>query len=282
MPGEFTYHCGMNDLMRHIDACRNARLPGGRLRLHVASEAAGWLQPGLVAVLQRFGATLGSHGVTVTPGALPGLGRHLADEGLCHWRNEAFDVRGVLDGPALAQVDRGALPLLGIRAAGVHLNGLVQRADGPWLWVARRAADKRLDPNKLDHLVAGGVPARLNAWETLAKEASEEASIPAALITTATPVAVLSYAMDRPEGLRRDRLHCYDLLLPPDFVPVPADGEVAGFELWPLPAVLDHVRHTDAFKFNVGLVLIDLFIRQGLVEGDEAAALRAALDAPSD
>ena len=37
------------------------------------------------------------------------------------------------------------------------------------------------------------------------------------------------------------------------------------------------VRETDDFKFNVNLVLIHLFLREGLIQGDEATALRAAL-----
>ena len=75
--------------------------------------------------------------------------------------------------------------------------------------------------------------------------------------------------MDRDEGLRRDRLHCYDLVLPDRLRAAgPVDGEVeAGFELWPLPGRcwIRSVRDTDGFKFNVNLVLIDLFVRLGLV-----------------
>jgi hypothetical protein len=37
------------------------------------------------------------------------------------------------------------------------------------------------------------------------------------------------------------------------------------------------VRETDSFKFNVNLVLIDLFLRRGLIAGQAGAALRAAL-----
>ncbi len=124
-------------------------------------------------------------------------------------------------------------------------------------------------------------PTGLGPAETLVKEAEEEASIPASLARQAVRVAVFSYAMERPEGLRRDRLHCYDLIMPADFVPRAADGEVEAFELWPIGRVMQTVRATDAFKFNVNLVLIDLFLREGLVTGPEAAALRAGLDAPA-
>jgi 8-oxo-dGTP pyrophosphatase MutT (NUDIX family) len=130
--------------------------------------------------------------------------------------------------------------------------------------VARRAADKALDPGKLDNLVAGGVPAGMTPRQTLVKEAAEEAAIPAALARTAVETGTITYAMERPEGLRRDRLVCYDLILPAAFQPVATDGEVESFELWPVARVLERVRDTDDFKFNVNLVLIALFQRLGL------------------
>ena len=146
----------------------------------------------------------------------------------------------------------------------MHVNGLVQRPDGLHLWVARRAADKALDPGKLDHLVAGGIPAGMTPHETVVKESGEEAGIPASLAATATETGLVSYTMERPEGLRRDWLICYDLFLPADFIPYAADGEVESFELWPMMRVLERVRDSDDFKFNVNLVLIDLFRRLGM------------------
>jgi 8-oxo-dGTP pyrophosphatase MutT (NUDIX family) len=168
------------------------------------------------------------------------------------------------DGRVLSTIDRGAIPTFGIEATGVHVNGLVRRADGLHVWVARRAMNKLLDPGKLDHLVAGGVPAELSPMECLIKEAAEEAGIPAELAATARHVGEIRYAMERPEGLRRDHLHCYDLDVPEDFVPQATDGEVESFELWPVERVFSAVRDGDDFKFNVNLVLIDLFRRLGL------------------
>ena len=269
----------MQSLLRHIQACNNTSLPGGRWRLDLAGQPVGWFRPALAQTLVALGARIGADGVTLDdPGALPGLGRGLAEQGLCKWRDEAFDVRDAA-GAVLAQIDRGALPLLGLRAEGVHLNGLVARAGGLHVWLGRRAADKLLDPGKLDHIVAGGIPAGLGPAQTLAKEAAEEAGLPEDLVARAEYQGAIAYTMERPEGLRRDHLHCYDLLLPEDVVPQPVDGEVAGFELWPIAAVLDAVRRTDDFKFNVNLVLIDLFLRQGLVAEPEASALRTALAA---
>lgn len=281
MGGDCGHIAWMDDLMRHVAACRNAELPGHRTPLRLGTARVGWVLPDAAAALARLGATVEPGGVAIVADRLHGLARQLADQGLCRFRDEAFDVRAVPGGPVLAQVDRGAVPVMGVQAEGVHLNGLVQRPDGLWVWVARRSAHKLLDPGKLDHLVGGGVPAGLSPWETLIKEADEEAAIPPALIAAAVPVARLGYAMDTAEGLRRDRLHCYDLMLPEDFVPHPRDGEVESFELWPLRAVLDEVRRSDAFKFNVNLVLIDLFLRAGLLDTAEGGRLRAALDAPS-
>jgi len=45
----------------------------------------------------------------------------------------------------------------------------------------------------------------------------------------------------------------------------------------PPEGVVERVRDTDDFKFNVNLVVIDLFLRHGLRQSDEAAVLRAAL-----
>ncbi len=114
---------------------------------------------------------------------------------------------------------------------------------------------------------------------TVVKEAGEEAGIPGNLAARAILVSRIQYAMERTEGMRRDTLYCYDLDLPAGFTPVPTDGEVEAFELWTLTDVLDAVRHTDAFKFNVNLVLIDLFLRRGLLFGAEADSLRSALQA---
>jgi 8-oxo-dGTP pyrophosphatase MutT (NUDIX family) len=265
--------------LRHIRACNSARLPGDRLAFRIGGAQVGWVKPGFAAKLAAFPEiSRGSDGLTLSDAAALGaISRALSDSGCYRWRREAFDIRAEPDGPVVAQLDRGALPSFGVLAVGVHVNGLVRRADGLHVWIARRAADKLLDPGKLDHIVAGGVPAGLDPAETLVKEAAEEASIPEPLAARAVRVGTIGYAMERPEGLRRDLLHCYDLDLPEDFSPHAADGEVEAFELWPIARVVRTVRETDQFKFNVNLVLIDLFLREGLIEGEEAETLRALL-----
>jgi 8-oxo-dGTP pyrophosphatase MutT (NUDIX family) len=268
--------------LRHIAACNAARLPGERLALRIGGAVVGWLRPAVGAALAEFSAIRAEMGGLSLQDAatLPSMLRALATDGHLRWRGEAFDVRAVPDGPVLAQADRGALPVLGIMSVGVHVSGLVRTADGLKLWVATRSADRHLDPGRLDHLVAGGVPAGLTPAETVLKEAAEEAGVPAELALAAVPVGRIAYATERAEGLRRDLLWCYDLELPEGFVPRPTDGEVERFELWPIARALDAVRSGESFKFNVALVLIDLFLRLGLIDGPPAARLRAALQTP--
>ena len=196
-------------------------LPGERLAFRIGSAQVGWVKPDFAAKLAAFPEIIAAtDGVALTDAAaLPAIARRLSDAGCYRWRREEFDIRAEPDGPVLARLDRGALPSFGVMAVGVHVNGIVRRPDGLHVWVARRAADKLLDPSKLDHIVAGGVPAGLTPFETLVKEAAEEAAIPASLARRAVPVATITYAMERPEGLRRDLLHCYDLELPEDFSP---------------------------------------------------------------
>ena len=261
------------ELIRHIRACNDAVIPGARLPVRIAGQTVGWTLPATAAAAAAArGATDSRHGLDLQPDQIGPVARALAQAGLFRWRAEEFDVRADPDGPVLARIDRGALPAFGIGALGIHVNGLV----GDRLWVARRSRDKTLDPGKLDHLVAGGVASGDDANSTVVKESAEEAGLTPELAASARQVARIAYAMDRPEGLRRDTLYCYDLELPADFRPVPTDGEVEAFELWPLDRVLDTVRRTDDFKFNVNLVLIDLFIRRGLVPDAEAAAILAA------
>jgi hypothetical protein len=266
-------------LLHHISAVHNAVLPGERLIFCAGTHQIGYLRPDLAARLAALepGVTVAAGRVTLPLETLPKLNELAAALGMPS-RSENFDIRETADSPVLGVLDRGALPSFGVIGVGVHLNGLVRRADGWHVWVGRRAADKKLDPGKLDNLVAGGVPAGLTPFETLLKEGEEEAALPEALTAKARQVARFSYNMERAEGLRRDLIYAYDLELPEDFHPHPTDGEVEHFDLWPLPRVLHVLSTTDEFKFNVALVLTDLLIRFGLIEGQTAETLRAALE----
>ncbi len=272
----------VNRLLAHIRACQNAELPAERLAFFIGGALAGYVKPDLARQIADLpGAELGPDGVSLDPREAPRLNEIAAALSLgkgLRKRGELFDVRAEPDSPPLAVMDRGFLPAFGIIGAGVHMNGMVRRADGLHLWVAIRAATKKLDPGKADNIIAGGVPAGYAPHAAMLKEAAEEALMPEALARNMREVSRLRYAMQRPEGLRRDVLVCYDLELPEDFTPVAADGEVERFELWPMAKVTEVLRETDDFKFNVNLVLIDFLIRHQLLPDPEAQTLRAALD----
>lgn len=281
---------------RHIARCNDLPSPAGFEPFLIEGRPVGWLAPDIVRALTFRPASFhfDQRGVSMagrlrSPGArsdaLAQAVADLVETGLIpRLRGERYDVRSEPGGTSLAMLDRSAVPAFGVRAEGVHVNGLVRRADGLHLWVGVRAADKSVDPGKLDHIVAGGIPAGLGPEETLVKEAEEEASIPPDLAATARKVGTIGYVMawDAPRqarGMRRDTLHIYDLDLPEGFEPRPNDSEVVRFELWPIGRVAEAVRDGDAFKFNVNLVLIDLFLREGLIPpGLAAERLRAALD----
>jgi hypothetical protein len=191
-------------------------------------------------------------------------------------RNETFDVAPRWGAPVVFRLDRGAVPFFGTRAYGVHLNGY--RRDGSVLhfWVGRRAPDKRVAPDKLDNLVAGGIGNGHGLQETLLKEGEEEASIPTSLTSRAVPTGAISYRMENELGIRDDVLFVFDLEMPADFVPQNQDGEIVHFELMPAAAVLDRVRTTDDFKFNVNLVILDFALRHGILRPDDPEYLDVA------
>ena len=161
----------------------------------------------------------------------------------------------------------------------MHVNGYRPGADGLDLWIGRRAADKKVAPDKLDNLVAGGISTGYDAHATLVKEAAEEADVPEALALRARPAGAMMYRMEQADGMRDDVLFSYDLAVAPDFVPRNTDGEIASFQIMALAECLRRVDETDDFKFNVNLVLIDFAIRHGAIgpEHPDYLALIGAL-----
>ena len=196
---------------------------------------------------------------------------------LSHAHGERYPVTSSGRETAIATIDRAAAPYFGLRAYGQHLNGFVRSSDGIKLWIARRSADRRVYPNKLDNMVAGGLPHDLSLAENLCKECMEEASVPAALAAGAVAVGALSYRGETPAGLKSDTLYCYDLELSADFRPCNNDGEVAEFMLLPVEEVLGLVRDSDEFKLNCNLVLIDFFIRHGILNPEAPGYLDLSL-----
>jgi isopentenyldiphosphate isomerase len=185
------------------------------------------------------------------------------------WRDELYPVTWELAREPLFVMERAAVPWFGVRAYGPHMTGYVKKSDGLHLWVPRRARDKPTFPGELDNTVAGGQPAGIGLLDNLVKECGEEAGIPPELARHAKAVGYISYWNQVGSQLKPDVMFCFDLELPADFTPRAHDGEVESFELWPIARVFETVRDTFEFKYNCNLVLIDFFVRHGLLAADE-------------
>lgn len=195
--------------------------------------------------------------------------RLVVERRVAKWRNECFAVAPHWGAPPLFKLDRGAVAFFGVRAYGVHVNGH-RRDDGRLkLWIGRRAPDKRVAPDKLDNLVAGGIGHDHGLAATLVKEAAEEAALPTDLVARAVPVGAIAYRMEVEFGMRDDVLFLYDLDVPRAFTPRNTDGEIVAFTLMDAADAVERVRRTEDFKFNVNLVIIDFALRHGLVTPDE-------------
>jgi 8-oxo-dGTP pyrophosphatase MutT (NUDIX family) len=262
-------------LLRHIARC-NAWEAGRHLPLFLGPARIGWVRRDNAAHLGRFPAVfaVGAERVEIVAEgdadrltrAIDDVLETLAAEGIApKWRNEEFAVSRRWGETPLFRLDRGAVPFLGVRAYGVHVNGW----RGEQLWVGRRAPDKKVAPGKLDNLVAGGIGAAEGLVETLYKEAAEEAGLGREIVARAVPVGAVSYRLDHQDGTRDDVLFLYDLELPAEIEPRNTDGEIVEFRLREAREVVEEVRRTDEFKFNVALVLIDFAIRRGLVGPDD-------------
>lgn len=199
--------------------------------------------------------------------ALADLVRRLVASGdLAKERHELYPVLRRWGQEPVALVDRAAADFLGIRAYGVHLN--VTSDSG--MWIARRAKNKAVAPGKLDNLVAGGQPFGLSPMQNLIKECAEEASMSAEMAGQAKPTGAILYRMDGPKGLRDHVIFTFDLAVSDRFRPVSADGEHEAFYCWPMDYVDDLLRVDDVFKFNIPLVIIDFFLRNGRISSEAA------------
>lgn len=194
----------------------------------------------------------------------------LYEEGVIDsWVDEFYAVTHIFGEEPRLLMERAAVSYFGVRGYGVHINGLVQKADGIYIWIARRTKDKPFWPGKLDQIVAGGQPAGISLMENVTKESAEEAGIPSSTASKAEFVSEIHYCGEtsggNSRGINIDTLFNYDLWLQEDFMPHNTDGEVDEFMLIPLEQMAELTNNTDEFKDNCNLVNIDLLLRQGLI-----------------
>jgi isopentenyldiphosphate isomerase len=194
------------------------------------------------------------------------------------WRNELYPVFGLKD--RRVAMERSGSALFGIETRGVHCTAYTwattKSADGSStrelkFYVPRRSATKSTYPGMLDNSIAGGISSSETVWVSMLREAQEEGSLPYSIAARAKPVGTVSYIHLRDSraggevGLLQPEIeYCFDLELSEEEGLKPNDDEVAGFELMGLEEVWTRLCNAE-FKPNCGIVLIDLFIRWGLL-----------------
>src|SRR5260370_1122659 len=209
----------------HIRACNNYD-PARVVPLVAGEQRIGWLRHDNAAALAPFRhvfAVASDRVRLVAQGDVDSVSAAVdqvvealvVENRVPKWRNETFDVMPRWGDPPIFRLDRGAVPFFGVRAYGVHLNGYRRERGELHLWIGRRAPNKRVAPNKLDNVVAGGIGNGHGIAATLVKEADEEAAIPAELARRAGPGGAVSYVMETRLRIRGAALLSYE----PDMAP---------------------------------------------------------------
>lgn len=195
--------------------------------------------------------------------------RAYADKVSNIYMNEPYPIIETPSSSPIATVDRSVSTVLGLISFGQHLNGYVKKDGKLFMWIARRSQTKGFEAGKLDHIVAGGLPYGISLTENLLKECHEEAYMDDEVAKNAHAVGFITYKHEYPQGGKRDIIYCYDIALPESFTPRCNDGEVEEFYLMPVEEVMHIVNSSLEFKANCNLVLIDFFIRHGLITSDD-------------
>lgn len=209
---------------------------------------------------------------------------------LAGWRNELYPVYGS-ENELLWNVERSASPLFGVLTYGVHMSCYTvlrpeeqTKEDTKYdikLWIPRRAKQKQTYGGMLDNAVAGGIASGEPPFESLVREADEEASLPESFVRENTrEVGAVTYVYvreDRAGGesglIQPECQYVYDLELPRDVTPKPNDTEVECFYCWTVEQTLDALAKGE-FKPNCAIIVLDLFVRRGILGGDEGKEIQ--------
>lgn len=209
--------------------------------------------------------------------------KHSNIEDVKKWRNEKYAVWAEQMDRPYVLVERSMSGVLGIITYGVHCNGYTFDPVSHEIkfWIPRRSRDKPTWPSLLDNVIAGGIGYPYGVYETLLKEALEEANLGSSVIEpNVTASGVVSYLTYRATtDIERDDFkdeksfivgeveYIYDLKLDSGVVPEPNDGEVDSFNLLSLQEVVDALFRGE-FRPNCGLVMVDFLVRHGYITAE--------------
>ncbi|PWN51678.1 hypothetical protein IE53DRAFT_385955 [Violaceomyces palustris] len=192
---------------------------------------------------------------------------------LIGWREELYSVYGKNPDPSRTNVpclrlERAACGLFGVATFGVHLTAYTPDMR---IWVPKRSKTKSTWPGYYDNSVAGGITSGDGPFESMVRECEEEASLDEGTVRKyMKQTGVLSYFYQTPSGWCQPEVeYIYDLALPSsDIVLTPSDGEAESFQLMRVEEVIDLMKE-GKFKANCVLVLLDFFIRHGLITAED-------------
>jgi 8-oxo-dGTP pyrophosphatase MutT (NUDIX family) len=253
---------------------------GDYVPFRVDGRTVGWLDAGRAARLRAFPGIFDDAGPAVSlvasladcrarTAALERVTRALAAAGLLSaWRDERYAVAPQFGTAPLVDIERAAARYFGIRTFAVHVNGLVHGNDGVAMWLARRSPVKAIDPGLLDNLVGGGIATGFGVVDTLCKEAWEEAGIPGSVAASARAEGSLDVCRPQRQGLQRETIFVYELVLDADFVPANQDGEAVEHRLVSLPAAARLIAAEagpDAVTADASLVIVDCLLRHEMI-----------------
>ncbi|MDR6420650.1 8-oxo-dGTP pyrophosphatase MutT (NUDIX family) [Paraburkholderia phenoliruptrix] len=227
------------------------------------------LAPSFNTVDLRSAALASVIGALAAEGRIPG------------WRDETYAIRNAFDARPLAYIERAASRFFGTMTYAVHLNGVVEYADGgaPRLWIARRSHTKATDPGMLDNVVAGGIGWGFSVETTIVKECWEEAGIPEEIAARAVAGRTAHVLQSLPEGTQAEQIFIYDLALPADFAPRNQDGEVGEHRLARIDEVARWIEE-GAMTVDASLATLDCLLRRRWIDEEACAGIEALFTPP--
>ncbi|KIJ62490.1 hypothetical protein HYDPIDRAFT_157902 [Hydnomerulius pinastri MD-312] len=199
------------------------------------------------------------------------------------WSNEIYPVytprqfrreRAEASGLAFG-IERAALPLFGFVNFGCLLTAFYDcsTTGRTMVWVPRRSFSKSTWPGRYDCTVGGGMGLGEDPAETIVRECTEEASLPAEFVkANLRSTGVLTFMNRSPaKWILPGMYYLYELRLPPDGSVQPrtnvADGEVDSFKLMSIDEAMELLINGE-FKPSSAMALIDFCIRRGIITPD--------------
>lgn len=196
------------------------------------------------------------------------------EKNITDWRNELSPVVTRFDGHRYFSIERAALPFFGIKCYGLHMNGFVRMNGKDFLWISRRSKKKKSFAGIMDNMVVAGQTPGGNCKEKLIQKALAKANIPVHMAQKAVSCGHVSYEQCNGLKMKRDVIYCYDLELPPDFLPFNNDGDIEDFKLVSLADVAKLVCTPGQYKLNSALVVMDFLFRHGHIHPLQAGYIR--------